>query len=170
MSYGCHGEPDRTVEKNGSVHTCTKWELPAMMSTGRCNLGGSRHSSTHNKAPELVRGIREAVPVGLRSKMRRNGPGHAVVMALMVAVVGYGARKHSRQSEKTLRSLHQRRECAAFRKGEQGCPSQPGSGSSLILMRCPELWPGNPCSDHVLAPFQRQPPFAETKRAAGLSS
>lgn len=135
--------------------TRIKWELPAVMTTGRCNLGGRRHSITRNKAPELVRGIREAVPAGLRSKMSRNGPGHAVVMVLTVAAVGYGGRQHSRQSETTLRSLHQRRERAAFRKGEQGCSSRPGSGDSLTLMRCPELWPGNPCSDHVLAPFQR---------------
>lgn len=100
--------------------TCIKWELPAVMTTGRCNLGGRRHSTTHNKAPELVRGIREAVAAGLRSKMSRNGPGHAVVMVLPVAAVGYGGRQHSRQSETTLRSLHQRRERAAFRKGERG--------------------------------------------------
>lgn len=100
--------------------TCIKWELPAVMTTGRCNLRGRRHSTTHNKAPELVRGIREAFAAGLRSKMSRNGPGHAVVMVLTVAAVGYGGRQHSRQSETTLRSLHQRRERAAFRKGERG--------------------------------------------------
>ena len=76
-------------------------------------------------------------------------------------------REHSRQGEQTLHSLHGRRAREASRTSSGAHASLAVLQQAPSRMCCPERWPGNPCSDLISVPSQRQPPVAEIERSPG---